>query len=86
MKEVLHLYWLEPKYIWQARGSSKNRHLYINYSERCYKLVTNPLSKEYDSETDVEVKRKTDIECYAAMLDAYGFEKKAATNPYDIGI
>ena len=79
MPTRLHLYWLEPTGRWESRGYAKNRHLWIDFTEKSYILQTNYMCGDYSYPEHIEVKRKTDIDAYCEYLDKMGFSNKCVS-------
>jgi hypothetical protein len=68
----LHFFWLEPKSAWIGRGYANHQHLYVDFVHKTYTIVTNYCVSD-ECETDIQVKRKSDIKNLISEFDKDGF-------------
>lgn len=61
----LHLYWIDKN--WKKRGYANNYNLLVDMKDKTYRIFVSPYY-DYKLFTDIEVKRRTDIDEYIEYL------------------
>ena len=64
---IEHLVWLDKN--WKKRGYANNNHLYVNHSNKTYKLVVTYTNTDFV----IEVKSKQDLFLYIQQLKYNGY-------------